>query len=256
MANTKNKVAVITGGSRGIGKSIAMEFASLGYDIVFNYFRNHQAAAKTQEDIEQLGVKCLKLRAHLAEPAQITKMFSSIKDTFSSIDVLINNAASGVQRNVEELTTKHWDWAMNINARAPWLCSMEAAKLMTGGGSIVNITSEGSRKVLPYYLSVGTSKAALESLTRYLAVELAGKGINVNAVSGGYVETDALDSFPNREDMVSAGKNTLAGRVITGNDIAKVTIFLCSEGALMIRGQIIIVDGGITLPAPLPNAEI
>ncbi|SVA72029.1 uncharacterized protein METZ01_LOCUS124883, partial [marine metagenome] len=146
-------------------------------------------------------------------------------------------------------------WTMNINARAPWLCSIEAAKLMPNGGSIVNITSEGSRKVLPYYLSVGTSKAALESLTRYLAVELAQKGINVNAVSGGYVETGALESFPNKQDMVTSSKNTLAGRVITGTDIAKVTAFLCSEDALMIRGQIIIVDGGITLLAPLSSTD-
>jgi enoyl-[acyl-carrier protein] reductase III len=160
-----------------------------------------------------------------------------------------------VQRNADELTTKHWDWAMNINARAPWLCSVEAAKLMPDGGSIVNITSEGSRKVLPYYLSVGTSKAALESLTRYLAVELAQKGINVNAVSGGYVETAALESFPNKQDMVASSKNTLAGREITGADIAKVTAFLCSEDASMIKGQIIIVDGGITLQAPLSSAN-
>ena len=256
MANPQNKVALITGGSRGIGKSIAIEFGSLGYDIVFNYFRNHSAAEKTQRQIEELGVKCLKLRAHLAEPDQISEMFQSITEKFGTMDVLINNAASGVQRNVDELTPKHWDWAMNINARAPWLCSIEAAKLMSNGGSIVNITSEGSRKVLPYYLSVGTSKAALESLTRYLAVELAEKGINVNAVSGGYVQTDALESFPNKKDMLSAVKNNLSGRVITGEDIAKVTAFLCSEDAAMIRGQVIIVDGGVTLPAPLPTTEL
>ena len=255
MANAQNKVALITGGSRGIGKSIALEFGTLGYDIVFNYFRNHNAAEKAQQEIENLGVKCLKLRAHLAEPDQISKMFQSVAQEFNTMDVLINNAASGVQRNVDELTPKHWDWAMNINARAPWLCSIEASKLMPNGGSIVNITSEGSRKVLPYYLSVGTSKAALESLTRYLAVEFAEKGINVNAVSGGYVQTDALESFPNKKDMVSAVKNTLAGRVITGSDIAKVTAFLCSEDAEMIRGQVIVVDGGVTLPAPLPTTE-
>jgi enoyl-[acyl-carrier protein] reductase III len=255
MADTKNKVALITGGSRGIGKSIALEFGNLGYHIAFNYLRNHDAAEQTRREIETLGVRCLKLRAHLAEPDQIANMFQSVAQEFSSIDVLINNAASGVQRNADELTTKHWDWAMNINARAPWLCSVEAAKLMPNGGSIVNITSEGSRKVLPYYLSVGTSKAALESLTRYLAVELAQKGINVNAVSGGYVETAALESFPNKQDMVASSKNTLAGREITGADIAKVTAFLCSEDASMIKGQIIIVDGGITLQAPLSSAN-
>ena len=99
MADTKNKVALITGGSRGIGKAIAMEFGNLGYHIAFNYFRNHDAAEQTQLEIENLGVRCLKLRAHLAEPDQIANMFQSVEQEFSSIDVLVNNAASGVQRN-------------------------------------------------------------------------------------------------------------------------------------------------------------
>ena len=148
-----------------------------------------------------------------------------------------------------ELEEKHWDWAMDINAKAPWLCSVEASKLMRNGGHIVNITSQGSQKVLPYYLSVGTSKAALEALTRYLAVEFAPKGISVNAVSGGYVETGALDHFPNKEEMMQAGRQTPVGRMVMSEDIAGVVAFLCTKGAEMIRGQVIVVDGGATLLA-------
>ena len=169
--------------------------------------------------------------------------------TFGKLDVLVNNAASGVQRSASELEEKHWDWTMNVNAKAPWLCSIEASKLMPNGGSIVNITSQGSQKVLPYYFSVGTSKAALESLTRYLAVELAPQGISVNAVSGGFVETGALDYFPNREGMLEAGHSTPAGRIVTASDIARVVAFLCTDDAVMIRGQVIVVDGGYTLLA-------
>ena len=252
MTDFNGKIVLVTGASRGIGKSIALEFARRGADIAFNYLRNHSAAEKTKQDIEHLGVRCLKVKAHLGDPEKICELFNRLEEKFGKLDVLINNAASGVQRDAQELETKHWDWAMNINARAPWLCAKGAVRLMTEGGSIVNITSEGSRKVLPYYLSVGTSKAALEALTRYLAVELAPKGINVNAVSGGYVETGALETFPNKENMVSAGKATLSGRMITAEDIAKVTAFLCTNDADMIRGQIIVVDGGITLPAELP----
>ena len=252
----KDKIVLVTGGSRGIGRAIALEFASRGANVAFNYHRRHIDAKNTQIEIEKLGVRCLRIRAHLADPDAIESMFEKIRQDLGNPDILISNAASGIQRHSTELEPKHWDWAMNINARAPWLCSIEASKLMPNGGSIVNITSEGSRKVLPYYLSVGTSKAALESLTRYLAVEFAEKGINVNAVSGGYVQTDALESFPNKKDMVSAVKNTLSGRVITGEDIAKVTAFLCSEDAAMIRGQVIVVDGGVTLPAPLPTTEL
>ena len=122
---------------------------------------------------------------------------------------------------------------------------------MHEGGNIINITSEGSRTVLPYYLSVGTSKAALESLTKYLAVELAEKNINVNAISGGYIETGAFDSFPNEESMSEATTKTLSGRKMTAQDIANVAVFLCTDKADMIRGQILVVDGGVTLSANL-----
>ena len=243
------KVALVTGGSRGIGKAIALELARRRADVAFNYLRNHKAAAETQREIEDLGVRCLRIKAHLGDAAKIKELFNSVEREFGRLDILVNNAASGVQRTASELEKKHWDWTMNINARAPWLCSIEASRLMTQGGSIVNITSQGSQRVLPYYFSVGTSKAALEAVTRYLAVELAPKGISVNAVSGGYVETGALDHFPNREEMLADGRETLTGRMVRPEDIAHVVAFLCSPEAEMIRGQVIVVDGGVTLRA-------
>ena len=251
MDDFTGKTTLVTGASRGIGKAIALEFAKRGSNIAFNYLRNHKAAAESKKEIEGLGVKCVAIRAHLGDPDKIEEMFENISAEFKTINFLVNNAASGVQKQAIDLQPKHWDWAMNINARAPWLCSVKASELMTEGGSIVNITSEGSRTVLPYYLSVGTSKAALETLTRYLAVELAEKNINVNAISGGYIETGAFDSFPNRESMASAGKKTLAGRKMSVDDIAAVAAFLCSADAYMIRGQIVVVDGGVTLSAKL-----
>lgn len=245
----KGKTVLVTGGSRGIGKAIALEFAARGANIAFNYIRSHKAAAETQSEIEALGVRCLRVRAHLGDSDKIRELFAAVSAEFGRLDVLVNNAASGVQRSASELEEKHWDWTLNVNAKAPWLCAIEASKLMPDGGSIVNITSQGSSKVLPYYFSVGTSKAALESLTRYLAVELAPQGISVNAVSGGYVQTGALDHFPNRESMLEAGRSTPAGRMVTAEDIARVVAFLCTEDAAMIRGQVIVVDGGYTLLA-------
>ena len=245
----KGKAVLVTGGSRGIGKEIALEFARRGADIAFNYIRSHGAASETQIEIESLGVRCLRVRAHLGDSDKIRQLFAEVAANFGKLDVLVNNAASGVQRSASELEEKHWDWTLNVNAKAPWLCSIEASKLMPNGGSIVNITSQGSQKVLPYYFSVGTSKAALESLTRYLAVELAPQGISVNAVSGGFVETGALDYFPNREGMLEAGHSTPAGRIVTASDIARVVAFLCTDDAAMIRGQVIVVDGGYTLLA-------
>ncbi len=243
----EGKVALVTGGSRGIGKAIALEFANRGSDIVFNYLRSHGAARETQGEIEALGVRCLRVRAHLGDEDKIAALFSEIDAQFGKLDILVNNAATGVQRSALELESKHWDWTINVNAKAAWMCAVEASKLMRDGGHIINITSEGSRRVLPLYFSVGVSKASLEAITRYLAVELAPLGISVNAVSGGYVDTGALDHFPTKEEMLKAGRNTPVGRMVKVEDIAKTVAFLCSPDAEMIRGQIIVVDGGVTL---------
>ena len=241
------RVALVTGGSRGIGRAISLELARHGADVAFNYLRDHEAAAAAEEEISALGVRCLKVRAHLGDVEKIRTLFDRVRSAFGRLDILVNNAASGVQLPAAELTDKHWQWTMNINARAPWLCAIEASRIMGEGGRIVNITSQGSQRVLPYYFSVGTSKAALEAITRYLAVELAPKGISVNAVSGGYMETSALDHFPNRDDMVEASKSTPAGRALTPEDVAKVVAFLCTDEAEMIRGQVVVVDGGFSL---------
>ena len=243
----QGKVAIVTGASRGIGRAVALELANRGANIGFNYLRSHEAASDTQRDIESIGVRCIKVQAHLGDSSKIPPLFDQVYQEFGRLDILVNNAASGVQKTLEQLDEKHWDWTMDINAKAPWLCSKEAAKLMTSGGYIVNITSEGSRTVLPYYFSVGTSKAALEAITRYLAVELAPKGIVVNAVSGGYVATDALEHFPNKEEMLSNAKRNPSKKMVTQEDIAKVVAFLCSKDAKMILGQIVVEDGGATL---------
>ena len=242
----KDKIAIVTGGGTGIGKSIATEFAKAGANVVVAS-RKMENLESTVADIKALGRESLAIVTDVRVPEQVNEMVKQTMDKFGRLDILVNNAASGVQRPAAELEQKHWDWAMNINARAPWLCAIEASRLMSEGGKIVNITSPGSRRVLPNYFSVGTSKAAMEAVTRYLAVELAPNGISVNAVSAGYVETGALDHFPNREEMLAAGQRTPAGRMLTGDDIAKVVAFLCADQAEMVRGQVIVVDGGASL---------
>jgi enoyl-[acyl-carrier protein] reductase III len=144
-----------------------------------------------------------------------------------------------------ELEESHWDWTMNINAKAMLFGAQEAAKLMDKGGKIVGVSSLGSIRYLENYTTVGVSKAAIESITRYLAVELAQKGIAVNTVSGGALDTDALKHFPNREELLEdARKNTPAGRMVEIEDMVKTAMFLISDDSDMIRGQTIIVDGG------------
>lgn len=244
------KVALVTGSSRGIGKATAIELAKNGYDIVVNYARSKKAAEETAAQIEALGRKALVVRANIGDMEKIKKMFEQIDETFGRLDVFVSNAASGVQRPIMELEESHWDWTLNINSKAYLFCAQEAAKRMekNGGGKIVAVSSLGSIRYFENYTAVGVSKAAVEALTRYLAVELAEKNIIVNAVSGGVVDTEALKSFPNREELLEeAQKRTPAGRIVEIKDMVNAIMFLLSDKAEMIRGQTIIVDGGFSL---------
>jgi enoyl-[acyl-carrier protein] reductase III len=163
--------------------------------------------------------------------------------------VVVHNAATGVIRAALETEDRHWDWTLNANARALLSLARACAPSMPDGSSIVAISSLGSQRVLDNYVLVGTSKAALESVVRYLAVELAPRGIRANAVSGGVVETGALEHFPNREEMLRSVERTPAGRLVEPDDVAGAVSFLCSDDAAMIRGQTIVVDGGFSLLA-------
>ena len=247
-----NKVALITGSGRGIGRAIALTFARHGADIVVNFFRNRAPAEETAAAIEQLGRKVKIVKADVGEPAGIDTLIAETEKTFGGLDILVCNAASGYNRPVMEQKIKGWDWTLNINARSLLFLAQRAAPLMQkrGGGYIVSISSLGSTRVLPDYVVVGASKAALEAVTRYLAVELAPLGIVVNAVSGGIVETDALKHFRAMEDghvLVAAAGRTPAGRIVEPEDIANVVAYLCTPQAEMIRGQTIVVDGGYSL---------
>ncbi|WP_433748218.1 enoyl-[acyl-carrier-protein] reductase FabL [Falsibacillus pallidus] len=243
-----NKVALVTGSSRGVGKAIALELAKEGYDLVINYARSKKAALETAEEIEKLGRKAFVVRANVGDVEKIRVMFEAIKEEYGRLDVFISNAASGVLRPVMELEESHWDWTMNINSKALLFCAQEAAKLMDKGGKIVSISSLGSIRYLENYTTVGVSKAAVEALTRYLSVELSKLDIVVNAVSGGAIDTEALKHFPNREQLLEdARQNTPAGRMVEIEDIVKTVKFLVSDDAFMIRGQTIIVDGGRSL---------
>lgn len=246
-----NKVALITGGTRGIGRAIAERFAQNGYDLVLNYMRKKTPAEETKQHLESnYGIRVHLIKANIGEQDQIKTLFSEIEAEFGRLDVFINNAASGVLRPFMEIEEHHWDWTQNINAKAYLFCAQLAANLMdkNGGGAIVALSSLGSIRALPNYVAVGTSKAAVEAITRYLAVELAPKNIAVNAVSGGAVDTDALTHFPNREELLEAAKKqNPAGRIVEPEDLANAVYFLCTKEAWMIRGQTLIVDGGFSI---------
>jgi enoyl-[acyl-carrier protein] reductase III len=243
----EGKSVLVTGGSRGIGKGIALRFAELGAArVAISYLRNDRAAEETAEELRSRGAEAVTLRGNVGDPEKVR----TIADGAGALDVLVSNAATGVIRPVLEATEKHWDWTLNANARALLTLARAAVPSMPPGSSIVAISSMGGERVLDDYALVGTSEAALESLVRYLAVELAPREIRVNAVSAGLVETEALAFFPAREEMLARFRaRTPAGRLVEPADIAGIVCFLSSPEAAMIRGQAVVVDGGYSLLA-------
>lgn len=236
---------LVTGGSRGIGRAIALRFAAGGAArVAIGYFRGDAAAERTAEELRALGAEPVLVRGNVASERTAEHVAE-----LGPLDVLVHNAATGVIRPALETQDKHWDWTHGANARALLSLTRAAAPAMPRGSSIVAVSSLGAQRVLENYALVGTSKAALEALVRYLAVELAPRGIRVNAVSAGVVETGALTHFPNREEMLTSGEGNPAGRLVTPEDVAGVVAFLCSPDAEMIRGQTLVIDGGWSLPA-------
>jgi enoyl-[acyl-carrier protein] reductase III len=245
------RLALVTGGGRGIGRATALLLAAEGADVAITYVRNQDAADATVADVEALGRRAVALRTHVGDPEQAARAVDHAVEALGGLDLLVSNAASGVLRPALETTPKHWDWTLGVNARAFLVLAQRAAPHMVerGGGTMVAITSLGSTRVLENYVLVGVSKAALETLVRYLGVELAPQGIRVNAVSGGLVETDALDHFPNRERLLERSRTlTPAGRMLVPEDLARAICFLSSPEAAMIVGQTLVVDGGYSLP--------
>ncbi|MGE5275086.1 MAG: SDR family oxidoreductase [Verrucomicrobiota bacterium] len=235
---------LVTGGARGIGREVALRFAREGAGrVAIGYLRNDAAAERTAEELHGLGAEPVLVRGNVAS-SRVAEQVAAL----GPLDAIVHCAATGVMRPALETSDKHFDWTLAANARALLSLARAAAPQMPAGSSIVGISSLGSSRVLENYVLVGTSKAALEALVRYLAVELAPRGIRVNAVSGGVVETDALDHFPNREQMLSwSRERTPAGRLVAPGDVADAVAFLCSPEAEMIRGQTIVVDGGFSL---------
>ncbi len=242
------KVALVTGAARGIGRAIAHKLAQAGCDVVVNYYNSHEEAEALCAEFRALGRRAVPVKASVGVPDSVDELFAEIGRHFARLDIVVSNAASGVLKPALDMTLKHWRWCMETNALALNLLAQRAVPMMGEGGRIVAMSSLGSLRAMPNYAFIGASKAALESLVRSLAQELGPRGIRVNAVSAGVVETDALSYFPNREELLASFRaRTPAGPVLTPQDVAGAVYLLCLPEAAMINGHTLFVDGGFAI---------
>jgi len=242
------RVALVTGAARGIGRAVALKLASAGCDVVANYYNSHDEAEAVCAEVRGMGRRAVAVKASVGLPESVDELFVELKKHFDRVDIVVSNAASGVLRPTMEMTLKHWRWCMETNAFALNLLAQRAVPMMPSGGRIVAMSSLGALRAMPHYGFIGASKAALESLVRSLAQELGPRGIRVNAVSAGVVDTDALQHFPNREELLASfAHRTPAGSVLTPEDVAGAVYLLCLPEAGMINGHTLFVDGGFAI---------
>jgi enoyl-[acyl-carrier protein] reductase III len=242
------RTALVTGGARGIGRAAARKLAAAGADVVVNYYNSHDEAEALCAELRAAGRRALGVQGSVADVASVDDMFAAIAAEFPQLDIVVSNAASGVLKPAMEMSLKHWRWCMETNAFALNLLAQRAAPMMPAGGRILAMSSLGATRAIPNYAFIGASKAALEALVRSLAQELGPRGIRVNAVSAGVVDTDALAYFPNRDRLIAEyAERTPAGPTLTPENVADAIYLLCLPEADKITGQTIVVDGGFAI---------
>jgi len=242
------KVALVTGAARGIGRAIARKLGAAGADVAVNYYNSHDEAEALCAELRALGRRAHAIQGSVGMPDSVDDMFADIAKHFDRIDIVVSNAASGVLKPAMDMSLKHWRWCLETNAFALAMLAQRAVPLMPAGGRIIAMSSLGAQRAMPDYGFIGASKAALESLVRTLAQELGPKNIRVNAVSAGVVDTDALQHFPNREELLADfARRTPAGPVLTPDDVAGAVYLLCLPEAAMITGHTLVVDGGFCI---------
>jgi 3-oxoacyl-[acyl-carrier protein] reductase len=249
MSKLKNKVAVVTGASKGIGASIAKHFAAAGAKVVVNYASSKEGADKVVKEITDIGGTAIAVQADVSKEADVTRLFEETKRAFGSLDILVNNAVSQGYAPIEQISVADFHQSFNVNVLGSILTIQAALKLFGGkGGNIINISSGASKYPLPNASLYSATKAALDAFTIALSKELGSKNIRINSILPGATETEGATSAgvtagSEYEKMFIA--NTPLGRRGQPQDIAKAAVFLASDDAAWITGEQISVSGGM-----------
>ena len=244
----RGKKAIITGGTRGIGKAIASRLAAEGCALVLNYLDDDETARATLGELRAKKSEATLVKANLADPAEARRLCDEALKALGGIDYLVHCAALGTFKKVSDLRLNQWDLSFDINVKSFLVMCQKISPAMKNGGAIVALSSSGAARYVPNYGAIGISKAALECLVKYLAVEFIGSGIRVNSVSAGPVETRALAAFPHPERMKEEmSVRTPAGRLGRPEDLTGLVSFLLSPDAAWIIGQVVVADGGLSL---------
>ncbi|HUV46923.1 MAG TPA: 3-oxoacyl-ACP reductase family protein [Candidatus Bathyarchaeia archaeon] len=248
MFKLNSKKALVTGGSRGIGKGVVLALAEQGADVAVNYHSDIEEAEKVVNEVKQMGRNSFSLKADVSRADQVEKMFAELKDKWGKLDILVNNAGIIKYADFATITEEDWDQILDVNLKGQFLCSREAVKIMGQGGRIVNISSIASGGVgigfnqIAHYTA---SKGGVIGLTATMALDLAKKGINVNSVAPGSIESDmtkgTLEDEKAKAEMLA---RIPKGRIGQPKDIGAAVAFLASKEADYITGTVLYVDGG------------
>ena len=254
MIDLSGTVALVTGGSRGIGRACALRLAEAGSDLVINYFVNRQAAMSVADEISDMGRRVLVVKGDVSEQDDVRSMMEAVKEHFGTLDILLSNAATGGFRPLLAATARNFEAAYNTNVLALLYLVQAALPLMQRKegerrSKVITLSSHGSDVALPFYGLIGSSKAALESLVRHLTLEIGDRGININVVKSGLVDTDSTRKLPGAEAIFEGRKDRamMGQRMLCAADVADAVLFLSSPLSDLVQGEVLTVDGGAAI---------